>query len=113
MREQAAKLGIVVDGENTLDSDRHALKRILQDYYRAFGEFPSGDSTAIVQALRGDNKKQMPFISPTGNLLDPWQTPYQFSRGDNTPVVEVRSAGPDKALWSNDDIVFRVEVPKR
>lgn len=103
----------MVCGENRLDSDRHALKRILQDYYRALGEFPSGDSTAIVQALKGDNKKQMPFISPTGNLLDPWQTPYQFSRGDNTPVVEVRSAGPDKAFWSNDDVVSRVEVPKR
>ena len=112
-REQEAKFGIVIDSQNTFDSDRAALKRIFQDYYRVLGEFPSGDSTAFVQALRGNNKKQMPFISPTGNLLDPWQTPYHFSRGDGVPVVEVLSAGPDKALWSNDDVVFEVGVPRR
>lgn len=111
--EEWAKRGFVVDRQTKIQADLGSLKRILQDYYRALGEFPEGDSDAIVRGLKGENKQKAIFLSSEATLADPWKTPYQFSREGDDPFVEVRSAGPDKSFWSSDDIVSRIEAPRR
>jgi hypothetical protein len=111
--EEWAKRGFVVDRESTISAHLDALKRIFQDYYRALGEFPTGDSAAILKSLAGDNGKGIAFVGKEGELLDPWKMPYQFSRNGDEPWVEIRSAGPDRVLWSDDDFVAKVEVPTR
>ena len=49
--------------------------------------------------------------NPQGYLkslpVDPWGTPYFFHQLSSTEM-EIRSAGPDKRLWTDDDVVVLV-----
>jgi hypothetical protein len=64
--------------------------------------------------LSGQNPKQANFIRPKagmrlndqGELLDPWGTPYFFHQLSGSQT-EVRSAGPDRILYTLDDLVIR------
>ena len=68
----------------------------------------------ITKALQGDNPKQINFLKPddgnrvngNGELVDPWGTPYFFHQLSATDM-EIRSAGPDRKMWSDDDLVTR------
>lgn len=61
-------------------------------------------------ALRGVNPAHERFLpdqhvalNPQGQLVDRWGTPLHFhSLGDKRH--EIRSAGPDKKLWTDDDL---------
>ncbi len=82
----------------------------LRDYRSALGENPEGSNEEITKALLGDNLKQvrvnMPEgsqVSKGGELCDPWGTPYFFHQLSKQKM-EIRSAGPDLKMWTNDDI---------
>ncbi len=91
------------------------LLDLFQIYRREFGTFPSGQTNSqFMNALRGTNATKLPIfpldhprLDPAGNLLDRWQQPYRFH-----PVsrdrLEIRSAGPDREIFTADDLV----VPK-
>ena len=106
--EEWEKRGFIVDYRTTVETDLHNLRRQLKDYRVTFGDYPSGDSDAIMKALSGDNSKKMKFIDPESKLLDPWRTAYLFSR-DNAHGLEIRSAGADRVFWTQDDVTLPLE----
>jgi hypothetical protein len=94
---------------------------VLQNVHRAitqfgamFGGNPVGTNPEITAQLAGNNPKQINFIKPeagmrinnNGELVDAWGTPLFFHQLSGTDT-EVRSAGPDRKMWTPDDLVTR------
>jgi len=85
---------------------------VLNAYRRTFGVYPTGeDNRQIVNALLGANAQNLPFIpldhprlNARGEITDAWGTPF-FFHVNSRDSVEVRSAGPDRSLFTADDIV--------
>jgi hypothetical protein len=79
-----------------------------------FGGNPVGTNPEITKALNGDNPKQARFIKEElglringrGELVDYWGTPFFFHQLSGTEM-ELHSAGPDKAMWTADDLVTK------
>ncbi len=91
--------------ERTLERVRFALR----DFRTAVGENPVGTNAEITRSLLGDNLKQVKVPVPDGSTLnadgelcDPWGTPYFFHQISGKEM-EVRSAGADKRMWTDDD----------
>lgn len=89
------------------------MRRSIRQYGTMFGGNPVGTNPEITKALQGDNPKQINFLKADGNrvngngeLVDPWGTPYFFHQLSGTEM-EIRSAGPDKRMWTADDLVVR------
>ena len=60
--------------------------------------------------LAGNNKRKLavllpnhPSLNQEGELLDRWGTPYWF-HPVSRDLMEIVSAGPDKKLWTEDDV---------
>ncbi|MEO0794316.1 MAG: hypothetical protein AAFX93_04085 [Verrucomicrobiota bacterium] len=73
---------------------------------------PMGINEEFTAALTGKNPAKMAFIpkdhpaiNAEGQLTDRWGEPYHF-HVVATDRVEVRSAGPDRRLYTDDDAVF-------
>ncbi|MFT4901340.1 MAG: hypothetical protein ACI81V_000610 [Lentimonas sp.] len=86
------------------------LEQLLRHYRFAYQENPVGvENFEITEQLLGKNPQQIVFIAADsaalrGNeLIDQWGTPY-FFHALSGQHMNVRSAGPDKALWTQDDI---------
>jgi hypothetical protein len=45
-------------------------------------------------------------VNGDGELVDPWGTPYFFHQLSGTDM-EIRSAGPDKTMWTDDDLMTK------
>ena len=96
--------------EIVLQNVRHAITR----YGAMFGGNPVGTNPEITAQLAGNNPKQINFIqieagmrvNNSGELVDTWGTPLFFHQLSGTDT-EVRSAGPDRKLWTPDDLVTR------
>jgi hypothetical protein len=105
----------MVRNESALD-DVESVSLILQEYRRAFGAMPVGElNDEIVRRLQGENPRGIavlpkihPAINPAGELLDRWGTPYRF-HPESYWMMTVRSAGPDKRMWTTDDILSMQE----
>jgi hypothetical protein len=86
----------------------------IRDYASMFGGNPVGTNPEITAALNGQNPRQANFINPgagmrlngNGELVDAWGTPYFFHQLSGTEM-EIRSAGPDRKMWTADDLVSR------
>jgi hypothetical protein len=84
----------------------------IHDYASMFGGNPVGTNPEITAALNGNNPRQANFISPedgmrvngNGELVDPWGTPFFFHQLSGS-LTEIRSAGPDRKMWTSDDLV--------
>ena len=91
--------------------DLDILAGVLATYRGIFGQNPPGGENAeITAALIGRNQKQLailppdiPALNPAGELIDRWGTPYFFHPVTRT-TMEVLSAGPDRTLWTADDV---------
>ncbi len=73
---------------------------------------PVGSNADITAALTGKNKLRLAFLPPNhpainraGELCDRWGTPF-FFHAESAAKMEIRSAGPDKKMWNDDDVVF-------
>ncbi len=73
---------------------------------------PLGFNEEIVRALGGANPLRLVFLPPDhpaidarGRLCDRWGTPYFFHPLAATNI-EVRTAGPDRKLFTIDDLVL-------
>jgi hypothetical protein len=73
---------------------------------------PVGTNAEITSALTGRNRLRLslipidhPAINKQGELCDRWGTPF-FFHAESATRMEIRSAGPDRKLWSNDDVVL-------
>lgn len=90
------------------------VRGVFRQYYLRFHENPVGDNAEITQALRGGNSKQANFLqeedgmrtNARGELVDNWGTPF-FFHSVSRSEMEIRSAGPDHKLWTNDDLVMK------
>lgn len=72
--------------------------------------FHLGANEEFAAALLGKNKGKMAFVSANspifndkGQLVDRWQTPLYFHAAAQDRI-EIRSAGPDRKMWTEDDI---------
>jgi len=90
------------------------MRRAIINYGSTFSGNPVGNNSEIAAALNGENPKQIKFIDPekglringNGELVDSWGTPFFFHQLSATDT-EVRSAGPDKIMWTADDLVIK------
>ncbi len=87
-----------------------AVRDAIQKYGSMFNGNPVGTNAEITKALNGDNPAHARFldgvpgqINSNGELVDPWGTPYFFHQLSGHDM-EVRSAGPDRIMWTSDDI---------
>jgi hypothetical protein len=99
-----------VINETALD-DVQSVVMLLEEFRRAFGAMPTGElNDEIVRRLQGENPKGIAVLPKThpaireGELIDRFGTPYRF-HPESAWVTTVRSAGPDKKMWTGDDIV--------
>jgi hypothetical protein len=71
---------------------------------------PLGDNADITAALLGRNRRRLVVIPPhhpavqNGVLVDRWGTPFHF-HARSAEAFDVRSAGPDRRLFTNDDLI--------
>lgn len=94
-------------------SEPAVLLEILQFYRMEFGSFPAGqENRDIMNALTGNNPEKLPVfprnhprIDAVGNLLDAWGTPFIF-HPISSQYLEIRSSGPDREIFTDDDIVM-------
>jgi hypothetical protein len=90
------------------------VRRAIRQYGAMFGGNPVGTNPEITAALAGDNPRHINFldaaagmrVNENGETVDPWGTPFFFHQLSGTEM-EIRSAGPDRTLWTYDDLVIR------
>lgn len=88
------------------------VRRAVRQYGTMFGGNPVGTNPEITAQLAGKNPRGINFINADagmrvnekGELVDSWGTPLFFHQLSGTDT-EVRSAGPDKVMWTSDDLV--------
>ena len=86
---------------------------MITDYHTLMGENPVGTNAEIMKALMGHNPHQATLGPPAGaslngqgELIDRWGTPYFFHQLSRD-AMEIRSAGPDRKMYTNDDLVVQ------
>ncbi|MAS93755.1 MAG: hypothetical protein CMO55_11240 [Verrucomicrobiales bacterium] len=92
--------------------DLQILEQVIYSYRQATGSNPEGgENGAIADRLFGKNEKGVRFlpnreewVNRDGELVDRWGTPY-FFHSVSAEKMEIVSAGPDKELWTDDDVV--------
>jgi hypothetical protein len=90
------------------------MRMAVRNYGSMFGGNPVGTNPEITQALNGANPKEVKFLDPengmrvnsNGELVDSWGTPFFFHQL-SANEMEIRSAGPDKQMWTADDLVIK------
>jgi len=90
------------------------MRSVVRNYSAQFGGNPFGNNREITAKLNGGNTKQVVFlkeedgmqINERGELIDNWGTPFFFHQISGTEM-EIRSAGPDRKMWTSDDLVLK------
>lgn len=93
------------------EADLMFIQDALSAYRSAFQTNPfGGENEEIVAGLTGRNAKGLvvippdhPAINESGQLTDRWGTPYHF-HPVSREVMDVTSAGPDRQLFTKDDV---------
>jgi hypothetical protein len=75
----------------------------LTRHHKEYAKWPAGGHAEMIKTLRGDNPKGIVFldvphesVTNSGELTDPWGTPYRLSIDQRSRRVTVHSAGPDR-----------------
>ena len=86
------------------------LQQILGHYRFAYRENPVGpENSDITEKLLGNNPKKIIFIATDSPalqgsvLVDQWGTPF-FFHAMSDQRMDIRSAGPDKKMYTEDDL---------
>jgi hypothetical protein len=101
------------------EAEAKIVLELLRLHRRLFGAFPAGENNSqFVNALLGANKTRVPLLphdhprlNAGGELVDAWGTPFFFHQNSHSSV-EVRSAGADRLLYTDDDIVAGKKPPQ-
>jgi hypothetical protein len=82
-----------------------------------FHELPVGNNAEITAALAGDNTRGLAVIpadhraiNAQGELTDRWGTPFFFHQL-GAGLMQIRSAGPDRRMHTDDDLVLPPPEP--
>jgi hypothetical protein len=90
------------------------MRSVFRQYCARLGGNPIGNNAEITAALNGGNPRQVVFLNPEdgtrinsrGELVDNWGTPFFFHQISRTEM-EIRSAGPDRKMWTADDLAIK------
>lgn len=89
------------------------VRAMFTNYVARMGEIPIGTNAEIMKSVMGENRDRITLGPPhgqglneAGELVDRWGTPYFFHQMAKDSM-EVRSAGPDKLMWTADDLVTK------
>jgi hypothetical protein len=90
------------------------MRGVFHQYASRFGGNPVGTNAEITGALNGNNPGHVVFLEPEagmrtnnqGELIDNWGTPFFFHQLSGT-TMEIHSAGPDRKMWTADDLVLQ------
>ena len=98
---------------NSLQDDLNLLSALMQSYFtlvKTHARHPMSVNEDVVEALLGKNPakevflgKDHPAINDRGQLIDRYGSAL-FFHAVGAGHFEIRSAGPDKALWTEDDL---------
>ena len=107
-KEQADRLN---SDETTPQQDLEIVADFVQIYSKALGGNPTGGNDDITAALTGATGGSGRVFPPghrtivNGQLVDRWGSPYWF-HPNSSSQMEIRSAGPDRQLFTSDDMVL-------
>ena len=97
----------------TVQGDLGALAEVIGNFallVKGSEPLPLGANEELAAALRGKNVAALEFVSPDsaalndqGQLIDRWGTPL-FFHAKARDRVDIRSAGPDAKMWTEDDV---------
>ncbi len=101
------------DASTTVRQDLTLVSHVLENFallVKGDDPLPLGANEEIAAALRGRNRIQFRFVPDTsplfnarGQIVDRWGAPLYF-HAISHDRVEIRSAGPDKIMWTADDV---------
>lgn len=101
---------IVLNAPDTAPlDDIGTLDLVISTYRKNLGANPVGENEEITAALLGANPKRLVYLPESGSflskgeLVDRWGTPY-FFHSVAADRLEIRSAGPDREMWTGDDV---------
>ena len=104
------------DDQATLDAaaiDLEKVNLMLRDYRTLMGGNPVGTNAEIMKAVMGGNPKHAQLgppeglhVNSNGELIDRWGTPFFFHQM-SARDMQIRSAGPDRIMWTGDDVITR------
>ena len=93
-------------------SDLRVVSEVFAAYRSNFHENPVGTNAEITALLTGRNRLQLALvpldhsaINPKGELCDRWGQPF-FLHQLSGAQMEIRSSGPDRVMWTDDDVVL-------
>ena len=98
----------------TVEADLRVVLGLLEAFRTSFPRDgnPVGSNAEITAALLGRNPAGVAFVpqghravNAEGELCDRWGTPF-FFHAESARRMEVRSAGPDRRLWTEDDTIL-------
>lgn len=93
-------------------SDLRIVQAVLEAFRTSFPAEgnPTGSNAEITAALAGANRLRLvliprghPALNADGELCDRWGTPY-FFHSESRRRTTIRSAGPDRRMWTGDDV---------
>jgi hypothetical protein len=101
------------DPARSPEEDLTWMSRALENYallVKGSQPLPLGSNAEIAEALRGRNKVQLRFLpdkhpafNEAGEIIDRWKSPL-FFHASSIDKIDIRSAGPDKTMWTADDL---------
>ena len=99
--------------ESDAPADLRLMHRALENFsllVKGDDPLPLGSNDEIAAALRGKNKARLVFLpedhpafDAQGRLVDRWGTAL-FFHANSRDRVDIRSAGPDREMWTADDV---------
>jgi hypothetical protein len=98
----------------SITTDLQLVASVLETFRTNFPREgnPVGTNAEIMAVLTGANRLRLAFIHPrhpalnaAGELCDRWGTPF-FFHAESATRMEIRSAGPDRKMWTDDDAAF-------
>lgn len=114
----ATERSTLADALNSPATDIRADLRLVSEIVATFRTNfaatgnPTGTNAEITAALTGRNRLRLALIPPDhpainreGELCDRWGTPF-FFHAESATHMEIRSAGPDRRMWNDDDVVI-------
>lgn len=88
-----------------------AIETALKQYRLAMYQYPSSQDglQALIQQPSGDQNGRWrgPYLEPNNDLKDPWGNDYDVEYpqvAGNQQTILIRSAGPDGAMNTDDDV---------
>lgn len=100
----------MTQADTSPERELEIIQELISLNFRSGGDTSLGDNSDVTNALIGNSEKGvwMPRQSSRikdGLLHDRWGTPYWF-HPNSLGQMEIRSAGPDRELFTQDDILL-------